>query len=154
MRSKNNGNADAAADQIAAECLAVRVRLLNRTITGIYDDALRPFGLTAGQLSILAAVARQDPISPRDIAQRLNMEKSTVSRSIDRMRRNGWLIVARAESGRGQRLTLSKKGRNLLEKSLPGWEKAQTKARALLGRRGAASIYQVGNAVWARLGRD
>ncbi len=48
------------------------------------------------------------------------MEKSTVSRSIDRMRRNGWLIVARAESGRGQRLTLSKKGRNLLEKSLPG----------------------------------
>ncbi len=82
------------------------------------------------------------------------MEKSTVSRSIDRMRRNGWLIVTRAESGRSQRLTLSKKGRNLLEKSLPGWEKAQTKARALLGRRGAASIYQVGNAVWARLGRD
>ena len=32
-------------DTIARECIAVRVRMLNRIITGIYDDALRPLGL-------------------------------------------------------------------------------------------------------------
>ena len=47
-----------AANLIAGQCLAVRVRLLNRTITAIYDDALRPLGLTVGQLNILVVVRR------------------------------------------------------------------------------------------------
>ena len=29
-------------DQVAGECIAVRMRMLNRVITNIYDDALRP----------------------------------------------------------------------------------------------------------------
>ena len=29
-------------ETIASECLAVRIRLLNRTVTNIFDDALRP----------------------------------------------------------------------------------------------------------------
>ena len=51
------------ADLIAGECLAVRVRLLNRTITGIYDGALRPLSMTVGQLNILFTVAKLGPIS-------------------------------------------------------------------------------------------
>ena len=47
------------ADLIASECLAVRVRMLNRTITGIYDQALRSLGLTIGQLNILTVVAKR-----------------------------------------------------------------------------------------------
>lgn len=45
------------ADLIDGECLAVRVRLLNRTITGIYDEALRSLSMTVGQSNILVAVA-------------------------------------------------------------------------------------------------
>ena len=41
------------ANVIASECLAVRVRLLNRAVTGIYDDALRPLGMTVSQLNVL-----------------------------------------------------------------------------------------------------
>ena len=47
-----------AADLIAGECLAVRVRLLNRTITGIYDEALRPLGMTVGQLNMFTFATR------------------------------------------------------------------------------------------------
>ena len=31
-------------DVIARDCLAARLRMLNREVTGIYDDALRPLG--------------------------------------------------------------------------------------------------------------
>ena len=31
--------------RMASECIALRVRLLNRVITKIYDEALRPSGL-------------------------------------------------------------------------------------------------------------
>jgi len=153
MSPKHSKSVDRAADIIAADCLAVRVRLLNRTITAIYDDALRPLGLTTGQLNVLVIIANQGPISPGKIARRLNMEKSTVSRNLARMRDNGWTAVTAAESGHKQRLTLNGRGRALLERSLPAWEEAQTQARAVLGQRGTDSIRSIGNTVWSRIGR-
>jgi len=142
---------DKAADLIAGECLAVRTRLLNRTITSIYDDALRPHGLTVGQLNILVFVAKRGPLPAADIAKKLNMEKSTVSRNVRRMRENGWLEI---EAGPGRQLALTKKGEALVEASVPAWEEAQTRAKAMLGQRGAASIHSVGDAVWSHIGRE
>ena len=146
MPPKKTQPVDLAADLIAKDCLAVRVRMLNRTITAIYDEALRPLGLTTGQLNILVIVTKRGPMSPGDVAWRFNMEKSTVSRNVQRMRKNGWLTVTESGSGRNQEQTL-------LEKSVPVGEEAQTRARAVLGRGGAASIHSVANAVWSRIGR-
>ena len=153
MPTKNTQPVDRAADMIADECIAVRVRMLNRTITAIYDAALRPLGLTAGQLNVLVVIAKRGPIAPGEVARRLNMEKSTVSRNVARMRKNGWLTVTAAGSGSQQQLTLTWQGETLLTKSVPAWEEAQTQASALLGQRGAASIHSVGNAVWSHIGR-
>jgi DNA-binding MarR family transcriptional regulator len=146
--------ADSTANLIASECLAVRVRLLNRTITGIYDEALRPHGLTTGQLNLLVVVAKRGPISPGAVAQLLNMKKSTVSRNVELMRKKGWVNVTPVESGRALEIKLSRKGRTLLERSLPAWEEAQTRAMALLGQSGAKSIHRVGNTIWSSFGRD
>jgi len=151
MPPRNPQPADRAAARIAGECLATRVRLLNRTITGIYDEKLRPLGLTAGQLNVLAMIAGRSPVSPGDVARRLNMEKSTVSRTVGRMHRNGWLDVTRGDAGRSQALTVTREGLALIEASVPSWEEAQVRARALLGPRGADSIHRIGNRVWSRL---
>ena len=99
MTANRNQSEQPIADLIASECLAVRVRLLNRTITGIYDEALRPLGLTTGQLNILVLVAKLGPVAPGEVARKLNMEKSTVSRNIERMQRHGWLTVTKASNG-------------------------------------------------------
>ncbi len=138
---------------IASECLAVRIRLLNRTVTNIFDEALRPLKLKVSQLNVLMVVAKLGPISPGAVARRLNMEKSTVSRNVDRMRNHGWLKVSEGDSGRKQILELGPAGRKLIEKSLPLWKKAQAQTEALLGRQGARSIHRAANTVWAQLGR-
>ena len=143
MPSKSDNPANRAADTIASDCLAVRVRLLNRTITAIFDNALRPLGLTAGQLNILVIITKRGPISAIEIAERLNMEKSTVSRNLGRMRDNGWLKVSAAEPGQKQRLALSRRGKELLAKSLPAWKRAQTQATQVLGQRGGESLAQL-----------
>ena len=153
MTASANRSEHPTADLIASECLAVRVRLLSRTITGIYDEALRPLGLTVGQMNILVVVAKRGPVSPGAVARRLNMEKSTVSRNIDRMAKRGWLTVSESASGRKQTLTLHRRGRTLLERSLPLWQEAQRRATAVLGQRGARSIHRVGNVVLAHVGR-
>lgn len=143
-----------AADHVAGKCLATRVRLLNRTITGIYDDALRPLGMTLGQMTLLAVIARMGPIAPGRVASVLNMEKSTVSRNIDRMHGHGWVTVSPGETDRTQCVSLSAKGRRLFAKSLPLWETAQAQAESFLGKAGAKSICGVANSVWERLRRE
>ncbi len=141
-------------DSIASECLAVRIRLLNRTITGIFDEALRPLGVKISQLNVLMVVAKRGLVSPGDVARRLNMEKSTLSRNVERLRTREWLRVSDGESGRKQVLELTAKGLRLIEKSWPHWKKAQAETEALLGQQGARSILRAANTVWAQLGRD
>ena len=139
------------ADRIAEECIAVRVRLLNRTITGIYDDALRPLGLTAAQMNVLVVMAKLDSVAPGTIARRLHMEKSTVSRNVDRLRRQGWVVASLGESGRSQTLELTEKGHELIETALPLWENAQAEASDLLGPRDSKSLQRIADAIWGQL---
>jgi DNA-binding MarR family transcriptional regulator len=89
-----------AAEVIARDCIAVRVRALNRAVTSLYDDALRPLGLRVGQLNLLVAVARMGTARPGDLCRLLRMEKSTLSRDVEVMRRNGWLEVDESGGGR------------------------------------------------------
>ncbi len=140
-------------DMIASECLAARVRLLNRTVTNIFDESLRPLGVKVSQLNVLMVVAKHGPISPGDLARFLNMEKSTLSRNVERMRTRGWLKVLEGDSGHKQILQLDSGGRKLIEESLPLWAKAQAKTEAVLGERGARSIHRAAETVWAQLGR-
>ena len=140
-------------DMITSECLAARIRLLNRTVTNIFDEALRSLGVKVSQLNVLMVVAKHGPISPGDLARFLNMEKSTLSRNVDRMRTRGWLKVSEGDAGHKQILELDSAGRKLIEKAVPLWEEAQAKTEALLGERGAQSIHRTANALWAQLGR-
>ena len=137
-------------DTIASECLAVRIRLLSRSVTNIFDDALRPLVVKVSQLNVLTVVAKRGPISPRDVAKQLNMEKSTLSRNVDRMRAHGWLKVSNGDTGRQQILEIGRAGRKLIEEALPLWKRAQAETTAMLGSQGARSIHCAVESVRAR----
>lgn len=130
------------AEVIAAECLAVRVRALSRAVTALYDDALRPHGLRVGQLNLLVAVARMGTARPGDLCRALCMDKSTLSRDVEVMRRNGWLEVEDA-GGRSRPLRLSPEGQALVDRVAPAWRQAQEQARTLIGDDGAEALLQI-----------
>ena len=127
-------------DVIARECLVVRLRMLNRVVTNIYDDALRPLGVKASQLNILVVVARLGLARPADVCERLQLDTSTLSRNVERMKAKGWLEVVADDDGRAQPFRLTAKGRRLLERVMPAWEKAQEKVKKLIGADTVASI--------------
>jgi DNA-binding MarR family transcriptional regulator len=131
------------ADLVRRECFAVRLRLLNRVITRIYDEALRPLGVTVNQMNILAVVENMGEAEAGVIGQFLQMEKSTVSRNIERMRRQGWLGEKPASDARRVVLSVTSRGRALLTKAMPLWTQAQEQVRELLGEAGVASIIRV-----------
>jgi len=128
-------------DLIAQDCIADRMRLLNRVVTRIYDDALRSLGIRTSQLNILVVTARLGLARPAEICDQLKIDISTVSRNVDRMRARGWIEVVDDEhDARAHQLRLSAKGRQILEKAKPAWEKAQMKVKKLLGQSGVAAL--------------
>ena len=136
------------AELIAGQCLAVRLRTLNRAVTALYDEALRPHGLRAGQLSLLVIVARLGTARPGDLCRILRMDKSTLSRDVEVIRRKGWLKVEDVMDARARPLRLSIQGHSLLETVLPAWRHAQEKARTLIGGEATVALGQVVDRMW------
>src|SRR5438093_13255122 len=116
-------------DTISRTCIAVRLRLLNRVVTNFYDEALRPLGLKVSQLNILVVTARIGLARPAQVCEILQLDKSTLSRNVERMRTNGWLEVVADEDARNQPFRLTTQGRRLIEKAVPAWEEAQGQAK-------------------------
>ncbi len=120
-------------DTIAGECIAVRMRMLNRVVTNIYDDALRPLGVKVSQMNILVAAGKMGTARPAEVCERLHLDVSTLSRNVERMKARGWLEVIPDDDGRAQPFRLTNDGRKLLEQAAPAWKKAQKQAKSLLG---------------------
>ena len=120
-------------DKIASECVAVRLRMLNRVITNIYDDTLRSLDLKVSQMNILVAAAKMGTARPVEICEYLHLDVSTLSRNVERMKARGWLEVVPDEDGRSQPFRLTPLGRKLLEKAIPNWSEAQQQVKKALG---------------------
>jgi DNA-binding MarR family transcriptional regulator len=133
-----------ASEMMAKECIAMRVRLLNRVVTKIYDDCLRPHGLRTAQLNILVAISLMKPATSSELERRLHLEKSTVSRNVERMRHHGWVEFVSGEDGRSHHLYLTVQGATLLKKTTVAWEQAQKKAVSLLGKEGVTALSRLG----------
>ncbi len=131
--SKSTTEFDRSIDMIASECIALRMRMLNRVISKLYDDALRPLGLKGSQMTILVAAQKVGIVRPNELAEHLQLDVSTLSRNAERMKTRGWLEVVPDEDGRAQPFRLTAKGRRLLESAIPKWLEAQQKAKQMLG---------------------
>lgn len=120
-------------DDIARECIAVRLRMLNRLVTNIYDEALRPLGLKVSQLNLLVATAKLGTAQPAVVCKHLHLDASTLSRNVDRMMARGWLQVVPGDDARSQPFRLTPRGKKLLERAVPSWNEAQQRVKKLLG---------------------
>jgi DNA-binding MarR family transcriptional regulator len=129
-----------AIDVIARDCIAVRLRLLNRIVTNVYDDALRPLGLKVSQLNLLVVTGKLGLAQPAKVCDLLQLDTSTLSRNVERMRAKGWVEVVPGEDARTQPFRLTVQGRRLLERAVPAWERAQKQAEELLGNEGTALL--------------
>ncbi len=137
----------AEASQLNRACIADKIRLLNRVITKLYDDALSSVGITTSQMNILVVVAKYGEATPGEVGEWLHMEKSTISRNSRRLVSNGWLEVVPEARGRGHRLRLTPEGAEVLDAGLPLWEQAQCKAKSMLGDSGVEEVMRIADNV-------
>ena len=121
------------AENTSAACISTRVRQLSRIITRVYDDAMRPLGITASQFTLLTQLAQQDGITAVEIGHALDIEKSTLSRNLKRLLQDGFITMDPPAGRRGRGLHLTPRGASVIQQGFPVWREAQTRTIRVLG---------------------
>jgi len=132
-------------NSIATSCLSVRLRLMNRMVGAIYDEALRPHGIKASQLNILVTVSAFGRATSRQLCQVLHMDPSTFSRAVMRLQKNNWLRVEPSGEGKILKVEVTPEGFKKIEDVYPDWQKAQARAAKTLGDSTTETLIAAGN---------
>ncbi len=119
-------------------CFGSSVRRLNRVAQKLYDESLKPFGVTGTQYDLLSTIKEMIAPTQTDLGRALQTDISTLTRNLMRMRRAGWVSVSR--EGRSKVVALTHEGRATLKLARPGWKRAQKDFRKLVGRKGAEGL--------------
>jgi DNA-binding MarR family transcriptional regulator len=136
----DNQKLRSAIDTIARTCIAMQLRSLNRVVTNLYDDALRSLDLKISQLNLLVVASKLGLAQPAKVCAILQLDRSTLSRNVERLRAKDWLEVVPGEDARTQSFRLTAQGRKLLARAVPVWEEAQREATKMLGEKGIALL--------------
>ena len=114
-------------------CVCTTARMASRVLSRLYDDALRPFGLRTTQLSILSRLEDEGPLGLTQLAARLALERSTLTRDLAPLERRGLVRVAPGADRRHRVAELTADGRASLEVAWPAWRAAQDDVRVRAG---------------------
>jgi DNA-binding MarR family transcriptional regulator len=128
---------------MTADCLCFRARRVSRALTRMYDEALRPLGLQATQLTLLNAVTMcGEAGAPMGrLADVLAMDATTLSRNLRPLEKAGLVRMERLPADRRVRLaTLTPAGQRMVEEALPLWTRAHERVVAALGTEAAADL--------------
>src|SRR5258708_2377572 len=128
------------AAQELGPCLCSQVRRIARSLTSLYDAALSCEQLTITQYSLLANIARAGQLSHAVLAEKVGMERTTLTRNLRPLTRAKWVATAIGEDRRQHLLQLTAVGRWKLVRSLPLWEEAQ---RQFLSQIGTESLQEL-----------
>ncbi len=119
------------------DCVCFNLRKTARAVTQAYDEQLRPAGLRTTQFSLLAVLATDGPLAVAALADRMVVDRTTLTRNLKLVEAQGLVSVAAGRTDRRTRIVeLSAPGRAALARAMPLWRKAQRRMVARLGAAG------------------
>lgn len=135
--------------EVADVCACHKMRETSRKIARMYDEYLRPAGIKATQFTMLAVVAGQDEATLTDLAKTLGMERTTLSRNLRPLERNGLIEISAEGYRRARSANITAEGISTMEKALPLWRSAQKTLKRRLGegtwRRMQVELTEIGH---------
>lgn len=113
-------NSAAPVDLLALEnqvCFALAVA--SRRVIALYRPLLEPMGLTHPQYLVMLALWGKQPMTVRELGERLSLEPATLSPLLKRLESSGYLLRARdPDDERALRVTLTAEGTRLRSRAL------------------------------------
>jgi DNA-binding MarR family transcriptional regulator len=128
-------------------CTCGSLRKASRRISQFYDAALAPARIKSTQYSILCEVergSRAGPVTMCELATAMVMDRSTLGHNLRPLERDN-LITLRlsADDRRKRHVELTKKGRDILQRSRRLWRQAEGRFEEIFGKQPAAELRAV-----------
>ena len=121
------------AREVSQTCAAFNLRKAMRAVSQLYDDALRPIGLRGTQFTLLTAIRLMQPATVNEIAASLGMDRTTLTRNLRPLEREGLIRISEGADRRVREITLTKEGGARLGRAYPLWKEVQEKIVGGLG---------------------
>jgi DNA-binding MarR family transcriptional regulator len=115
------------------QCVCFNLHKSVRVLTRFYDAVLQPIGIQGTQFSLLSVLHHAGELPITELAERLGIERTTVTRNLRTLIGRGYIVVDQGKDGRTKSVKLTGAGQDMLVKALPFWEKAQQKVVDGLG---------------------
>lgn len=121
------------------DCFAIRQAA--RYVSQLYDRHLAHVGLTITQFSLLGRLKRTGPMTMKQIAEVMRMQRTTLVRTLQPLRRDG-LVSSEALSGdaRALSIALTAAGDERLNAGRKHWYAAQAEFEHRFGEQRAAAL--------------
>lgn len=120
---------------IAHSCLCAKARKAARGVTRFYDRHFAGTGLEPAQFTILVGIRLTEPAPTARLAEHLGLERTTFTRNLGVLERDGLVAIERGEDARQRLISLTAEGRRRLKAGIPRWEQAQQAVISSLGRK-------------------
>ena len=114
-------------------CTNFKLRQLSRALTRHYDAYVAGTGLKITQYSLLSHVVHQGPIQPVELAHRMNLEASTLTRNLQPLLAHGWIQSGPGADARSRLISATAAGRAKHAEAHRAWKQAQLALNAQLG---------------------
>ncbi|PCJ23382.1 MAG: MarR family transcriptional regulator [SAR86 cluster bacterium] len=114
-------------------CSCFYLRRAARLVTRQYLETMKGTGLKSSQFSILAMVSHHGSLTITDLADKMGLERTSLSRALRPMEKDGLLSISEERERRRRFVELTKQGREDFKKALPLWNKAQQQFKKQLG---------------------
>ena len=129
-----------ALSNIAQSCLCAKARKAARAVTRFYDRHTAGTGLEPGQFTILVGIRLTEPVPTARLAEHLGLDRTTFTRNLGVLERDGLVVIERGKDGRQRLLSLTAEGRRRLKAAIPRWEQAQQAAVSALGKENFSNL--------------
>ncbi|NLO20443.1 MAG: MarR family transcriptional regulator [Syntrophomonadaceae bacterium] len=98
------------------QCINFTLTKAQQAVQQLFKAELAPFGITPGQYAILSCLWEEDSQTPRQLAERLSLDSSSITGILDRVEQKG-LIQRQAvpRDRRALQVVLTDKGQALKE---------------------------------------
>jgi DNA-binding MarR family transcriptional regulator len=128
-------------DARALPCTCLRLRRISRQITSLYDAALAENGVSIVTYAVLSALDREAPLTLSALAERVGTDRTTLSRTVERMRAAGLLTAAPGDDRRERRLALTAHGRDTVAAAQRSWRAITAELEDRYGESRLASLH-------------
>jgi DNA-binding MarR family transcriptional regulator len=123
-------------------CTNLKLRQLGRMVTRHYDQYLAAAGLKNTQYALLSHVIKLGPIRPGDLARRMQMDASTLTRNLQLMVAQGWLTIEAGADARSRLVEATPEGLQMRAQGHRAWKEAQLALHELLGMEQVLALHE------------